>query len=61
MFLGAVLLHFPQGEEQQLQPQYLELLVQDELRGPADDFIRAQPGHAVPIPPLHFPDEGSEV
>lgn len=61
MFPGAVLLRFPCGEEEQLQPQYLELLVQDELRDPAEDFIRAQACQGVPISPLHVPDEASEV
>lgn len=53
---GAVLLHFPCGEEQ--QPQYLELVVQDELRDTGEDLVGAQVG---PVPPLHFPDEGNEV
>lgn len=56
--LGAVLLRGPREEEEQLQPQYLELLVQDELRGPAEEFIRAQAG---PVSPLHLPDGGKEL
>lgn len=36
----------------------LELLVQDQLRGPAEEFIRAQAG---PVSPLHLPDGGKEV
>lgn len=43
------------------QPQYLELLVQDELGGSVQDFIGAQPCQAVPISPLHVPDGSSEI
>lgn len=39
----------------------LEPLVQDELRDPSEDFLRAQACQGVPISPLRVPDEASEV
>lgn len=52
---------FPCAGEQQLQPQYLVLLVQDELGDPAEDFIGAQLCPRAPISPLHVLDEGKEL
>lgn len=61
MSLGAVLLHLPWAGEQQLQPLYLGLLVQDELGDPAEDFIGAQLCRRVPVSPLHVLDKGKEL